>query len=91
MTKSRALAAGAAAFCVFAAAPAGAQETAKRAANIPKPLSSVLDPGVITTRQAITPAGIQTVFERRVYGLAFGASSDVVVRARGRFQERSGL
>jgi YVTN family beta-propeller protein len=78
MTKSQALAAGAAAFCVFAAAPAGAQETAKRAANIPKPLSSVLDPGVITTRQAITPAGIQTVFERRVYGLAFGASSDVV-------------
>jgi YVTN family beta-propeller protein len=43
-----------------------------------KPVRSVLDPGVITTRQAITPAGIQTVFQARVYGLAFGESPDVV-------------
>src|SRR5450631_1997099 len=33
---------------------------------------SVPDPGVVTTRQAITPAGVQSVFEGRVYGVAFG-------------------
>jgi DNA-binding beta-propeller fold protein YncE len=32
----------------------------------------VSDPGVITTRQAITPAGVQSVFNGRVYGVAFG-------------------
>jgi len=32
------------------------------------------DPGVVTTRQEITPAGIQTVFQGRVYGVTFGAS-----------------
>ena len=39
-----------------------------------KPLRSVTDPGVVTTRQAITPAGVQTVFDGRVYGVAFGAT-----------------
>ena len=33
---------------------------------------AVTDPGVITTGQAITPAGVQSVFEGRVYGLTFG-------------------
>src|ERR1700676_687815 len=33
---------------------------------------TVSDPGVITTRQAITPAGLQSVFNGRVYGVAFG-------------------
>jgi hypothetical protein len=37
---------------------------------------SVTDPGVITTRQAITPAGVQTVFDGRVFGLTFGATND---------------
>lgn len=36
---------------------------------------SVTDPGVVTTRQAITPAGVQTVFTGRVYGVTFGALS----------------
>ena len=36
------------------------------------PVRSVTDPGVITTRQAITPAGLPTVFEGRVYGVTFG-------------------
>jgi YVTN family beta-propeller protein len=36
---------------------------------------SVPDPGVITTRQAITPAGTPTVFDGRVYGVAFGESA----------------
>jgi YVTN family beta-propeller protein len=36
---------------------------------------NVSDPGVITTRQAITPAGLQSVFNGRVYGVAFGKTS----------------
>ena len=38
------------------------------------PSRAVTDPGVITTRQAITPAGVQSVFDGRVYGLTFGAT-----------------
>src|SRR6516162_6045755 len=34
---------------------------------------SVPDPGVVTTRQAITPAGIPTVFQGRVHGVTFDA------------------
>jgi DNA-binding beta-propeller fold protein YncE len=51
-----------------------------------KPVRAVTDPGVITTRQAITPAGVQTVFDGRVYGVAFGASSNEIwaLTARGR-------
>jgi len=66
--------------CALAVASLGAQESPKRAAvpEIPRAVNTVIDPGVITTRQAITPAGIQTVFERRVYGIAFGESSDLV-------------
>ena len=40
-----------------------------------QPVRKPSDPGIITTRQAITPAGVQSVFEGRVYGVAFGASS----------------
>jgi hypothetical protein len=54
---------------VFAASCAFAQTTEK-------PLHAVSDPGVVTTRQAITPAGVPTVFQGRVYGVAFGKSSD---------------
>ncbi len=43
-----------------------------------KPVRSVTDPGVVTTRQAITPAGAQSIFEGRVYGVAFGASSSEI-------------
>lgn len=42
------------------------------------PVRSVNDPGVITTRQSITPAGAQSVFESRVYGVTFGKSDDIV-------------
>ncbi len=35
-------------------------------------------PGVVTTQQKIAPAGNQTVFQGRVYGVAFGRSSDDV-------------
>ncbi len=43
-----------------------------------KPLRAVTDPGVITTRQNITPAGVQAVFQGRVYGVAFGGSAEEV-------------
>jgi YVTN family beta-propeller protein len=36
------------------------------------------DPGVVTTGQRITPAGVQATFEGRTYGVAFGASTDEV-------------
>jgi len=36
----------------------------------------VSDPGVVTTHQAITPAGLQSVFNGRVYGVAFGKTTD---------------
>jgi YVTN family beta-propeller protein len=51
-----------------------------------RPTRGVTDPGVITTRQTITPAGVQTVFDGRVYGLTFGATDDevwVLAGARG--------
>src|SRR5262245_49543073 len=40
-----------------------------------QPVRAVTDPGVITTRQSITPAGVPSVFKGRVYGVAFGGSS----------------
>src|SRR5437764_4719208 len=40
-----------------------------------KPVRAVTDPGVVTTRQAITPAGVPTVFQGRVYGVAYGHDS----------------
>jgi len=43
-----------------------------------RPARGVTDPGVITTRQTITPAGLQTTFDGRVYGVTFGASADEV-------------
>src|SRR5258708_4481655 len=39
-----------------------------------KPVRAVTDPGFVTTRRAITPAGTPTVFQGRVYGVAFGAN-----------------
>lgn len=38
----------------------------------PGPVRNVTDPGVVVTRQNITPAGVQSVFDGRVYGVAFG-------------------
>jgi YVTN family beta-propeller protein len=40
-----------------------------------QPVRNVTDPGVVVTRQQITPAGVQSVFDGRVYGVAFGATS----------------
>ncbi len=51
-----------------------------------KPARAVTDHGVVTTRQTITPAGVQTIFDGRVYGVAFGASPHEIwaLTARGR-------
>src|SRR6185369_1272910 len=42
------------------------------------PVRNVTDPGVVVTRQGITPAGAQSVFDGRVYGVAFGPKGDEV-------------
>ena len=42
------------------------------------PVRGVPDPGVVTTRQSITPAGVQSIFSGRVYGVAFGSSGDIL-------------
>jgi YVTN family beta-propeller protein len=39
---------------------------------------AVTDPGVITTRQVITPAGVPTVFDGRVYGVSFGEDASTI-------------
>ena len=39
------------------------------------PVRNVTDPGVVVTRQSITPAGMQSIFDGRVHGVAFGATS----------------
>jgi YVTN family beta-propeller protein len=40
------------------------------------PKRAVTDPGVVTTRQSITPAGVPMVFDGRVYGVTFGKTAD---------------
>ncbi len=56
----------------------GAVVAALGAQTVDHPARAVTDPGVVTTRQAITPAGVPTVFNGRVYGAAFGAASSEV-------------
>jgi YVTN family beta-propeller protein len=45
------------------------------AQSVTQPSRGVTDPGVVTTRQTITPAGVQSVFDGRVYGVTFGADA----------------
>ena len=50
------------------------------AQTLEQPSRGVADPGIVTTRQAITPAGVPSVFEGRVYGVAWaGTSGDLWV------------
>ncbi len=49
-----------------------------------QPVRGVTDPGVITTGQAISPAGVQSVFEGRVYGVTFGETDADVWVLTGR-------
>jgi hypothetical protein len=43
-----------------------------------QPVRAVTDPGVVTTRQGITPAGVPSIFQGRVYGVAFGENSSEI-------------
>ena len=54
------------------------------AQSVDQPARSVTDPGVVTTRQTITPAGVQSVFDGRVYGLSFGRTSGELWVLQGR-------
>ncbi len=54
-----------------------------------KPMRAVPDPGIVTTLQTITPAGVQSVFSGRIYGIAFAGSTsklDVILNT-GDFYE----
>src|SRR4051812_43364982 len=49
-------------------------------ASTQQPAKSVPDPGVITTRQMITPAGEQAIFGGRVYAVGFcGQDGEITV------------
>src|SRR4051812_6211792 len=57
---------------------------AAQAAQVSRPTAvalvqrKVADPGVIATGQRVSPAGLQSVFEGRVYGVRFGSRSDEI-------------
>jgi YVTN family beta-propeller protein len=59
--------------------PVGEQES--KPSNAAPPANSVADPGVIPSRQQITPAGLQSIFESRVYGVSFGAGGSSIYAA----------
>ena len=42
------------------------------------PVRSVFDPGVIPSRQNLTPAGIQAIFESRIFGVTFGVNNSEI-------------
>jgi YVTN family beta-propeller protein len=52
------------------------------AQTVERPERQVEDPGVITTRQAITPAGVQSVFKGRVHAATFGEEGEIFVLSR---------
>lgn len=47
-----------------------------------QPVRRVDTPGVITTRQSISPAGVPAIFDGRVYGVAFAPDGDLFVLNR---------
>src|SRR3989442_399956 len=47
------------------------------------PRREIADPGVIATNQRVTPAGVQSVFTDRVFGLRFGRPGEVWVSIHG--------
>jgi YVTN family beta-propeller protein len=59
--------------------PVGEEESKPQSAA--PPAVSVVDPGVIPSRQAITPTGLQSVFESRVFGVAFGENGESIYAA----------
>lgn len=72
-----------AAACLIAAGLCASVPTPPlRAQTVDRPVRAVSDPGVVTTRQAITPAGVQTVFDGRVHAAAFGIDNTLWVLSR---------
>ena len=61
---------------IFIASPAALPLVMGQTPDAPR--RSVTDPGVVTTRQTVTPAGVPAVFDGRVYGVAFGATADEI-------------
>ena len=59
--------------------PVGEQES--KSSSAAPPVNSVVDPGIIPSRQTITPAGLQSVFESRVYGVAFDENGESIYAA----------
>src|SRR6266487_943753 len=73
----------------------------------PQPRRDVPDPGTIATEQRVSPAGVQSVFTDRVFGVRFGKPGEIwvtvhgaayrlawhdnVVRASAAFDGRSGV
>src|SRR5438046_10458273 len=52
----------------------------------PQPLAprrEITDPGTIATNQRVTPAGVQSVFTDRVFGVRFGRPGEVWVSIHG--------
>jgi YVTN family beta-propeller protein len=68
----------------LAGALAVAGIAAAESQSVTQPVRGVTDPGVVTTRQTITPAGVQSVFDGRVYGIAFGDSASELWVLTGR-------
>jgi YVTN family beta-propeller protein len=57
------------------------------AQTVDRPIRSATDPGVVTTRQNVTPAGVPTIFHSRVYGVRFSSPSQVdVLTAEGMYR-----
>lgn len=57
---------------------------AVQAQTLTQPARGVTDPGVVTTRQLVTPAGIQSIFDGRIYGIAYGQGNDHLWVLQGR-------
>lgn len=49
----------------------------------PAPRREIPDPGVIATAQHVTPAGVQSVFTDRVFGVRFGRTGEIWVSIHG--------
>jgi YVTN family beta-propeller protein len=49
----------------------------------PQPAREITDPGAIATNQRVTPAGVQSVFTDRVFGVRFGRPGEVWVSIHG--------
>jgi len=59
--------------------------------SIDRPVRAVEDPGVVTTRQGITPAGTQTVFKGRVQGATFGKDGTIWALSRSHLYQLNWL